>query len=61
SITHTHSNRERERASCKGAKLGAILGIPCYHHLDVIVGGSDTTTTTMEWVMTELMQNPEEM
>ncbi|VVA39461.1 PREDICTED: flavonoid [Prunus dulcis] len=29
--------------------------------MDLLTGGSDTTTTMMEWVMTELMQNPEEM
>ncbi|XP_008238688.1 PREDICTED: geraniol 8-hydroxylase-like [Prunus mume] len=28
---------------------------------DVMVGGTDTTTTTVEWVMTELMQNPDEL
>ncbi|KAI5328610.1 hypothetical protein L3X38_028007 [Prunus dulcis] len=26
-----------------------------------MVGGTDTTTTTVEWVMTELMQNPDEL
>ncbi|KAM5572765.1 flavonoid 3'-monooxygenase CYP75B137 [Rosa sericea] len=28
---------------------------------DVVVGGTDTTATTVEWVLTELMQHPEEM
>ncbi|KRX11441.1 Cytochrome P450 84A4 [Trichinella nelsoni] len=29
--------------------------------MDIVVGGTDTTATTIEWVMTELMQHPEEM
>ncbi|XVE57740.1 hypothetical protein DITRI_Ditri04bG0113900 [Diplodiscus trichospermus] len=29
--------------------------------MDVVVGGTDTTSTMMEWTMAELMQHPEEM
>ncbi|KAH7862314.1 hypothetical protein Vadar_002860 [Vaccinium darrowii] len=29
--------------------------------VDIVVGGTDTTATTVEWLMTELMHNPEVM
>ncbi|CAN4127548.1 unnamed protein product [Withania somnifera] len=35
-------------------KIKAIL-------LDIVIGGTDTTITTIEWVMTELLNNPEIM
>lgn len=35
-------------------KIKAIL-------IDIVIGGTDTTITTVEWVMTELLNNPEIM
>ncbi|WMV43698.1 hypothetical protein MTR67_037083 [Solanum verrucosum] len=36
----------------------------CYsfrRHEDIVIGGTDSTITTVEWVMTELLNNPETM
>ncbi|KAB1217072.1 Geraniol 8-hydroxylase [Morella rubra] len=48
--------RERDDAatSISMTQIKALLG-------DVLVGGSDTTTTMVEWVMAELMHHPDAM
>ncbi|KAI3453589.1 hypothetical protein Pfo_010252 [Paulownia fortunei] len=40
-----------ERSSFGMAQIKAIL-------MDIVVGGTDTTATTVEWVMAELLHNP---
>ncbi|KAL6182022.1 hypothetical protein ACLB2K_043445 [Fragaria x ananassa] len=53
-LENNNNNHENGSTSLTMQQLKALL-------MDIVVGGTDTTATTIEWVMTELMQHPEEM
>ncbi|KAL6182019.1 hypothetical protein ACLB2K_043442 [Fragaria x ananassa] len=53
-LLENNNNHEDGSTSLTVQQLKALL-------MDIMVGGTDTTATMMEWVMTELMQHPEEM
>ncbi|KAM5572769.1 hypothetical protein ABKV19_012697 [Rosa sericea] len=53
-LLENNNNHEDGSTSLTVQQLKALL-------MDIVVGGTDTTATTVEWVLTELMQHPEEM
>ncbi|XP_062005373.1 labd-13Z-ene-9,15,16-triol synthase, chloroplastic-like [Rosa rugosa] len=53
-LLENNNNHEDGSTSFTVQQLKGLL-------LDTVVGGTDTTATIVEWVLTELMQHPEEM